>query len=109
MQGFKLKKKELLKPDIDSWLQKICCTSNLSLHQNDLSYKDLETVIMENIHKLGDDKDIDLQNMLSILPLEDQKRIIRFLCFDSLKKVIDPSLYPDHASIPSLHHVHVIK
>lgn len=77
---FKLGKK-LLKRDIDSWLHKILLPSD----------KVLETaaVIMENIHKLGDDKDINLQNMLSILPMKDQKSLIHFLCFDSLNKVIN--------------------
>lgn len=102
---FKLEKKNrLLKPDIESWLQENRLWSDLSSHQNDPP-EDLVTVIMENIHKLGDDKDIDLKNMLTILPMKDQKSIICFLCFDSLKKVINPSLYHDHVSNPSLYHV----
>ncbi|KAK9912689.1 hypothetical protein M0R45_036539 [Rubus argutus] len=85
---FKLEKKnKLMEPDIESWLQKNRPSSDLLSHQNDLPPKNMVTAIMENIHKLGDDKDIDLKNMLSILPMKDQKSIICFLCFDSLRKV----------------------
>ncbi|PRQ57816.1 putative potassium channel, voltage-dependent, EAG [Rosa chinensis] len=43
--------------------------------------------IMNNIHKLEENKDIDVQNMLSILPVDDKKSIIQLLCLASLKKV----------------------
>lgn len=76
---FKLEKKnKLLKPDIESWLQKNRPSSDLSAHQNDLPPEDLVTVIMENIHKLGDDKDIDLKNMLTILPMKAKKASYTF-------------------------------
>ncbi|XP_061994626.1 cyclic nucleotide-gated ion channel 1-like isoform X2 [Rosa rugosa] len=49
--------------------------------------KPLKTVILENIHKLEENKDIDVQNIISILPIKYKKSIMRFLCLASLKKV----------------------
>jgi hypothetical protein len=73
--------KNLMKPDIDLWLSK-----------NDLKTKNtkkeaLKTVIIENIHKLEENKDIDVQNIISILPIKYKKSIMRLLCLTSLKKV----------------------
>ena len=55
--------------------------------------KNLRDVIMENIDKLEVNKDIDLQNILSIIPLKDKKQIIYLLCLASLKKVSTSCLY----------------
>ncbi|XP_004308402.1 PREDICTED: cyclic nucleotide-gated ion channel 1-like [Fragaria vesca subsp. vesca] len=59
LDEFKSKKKtQLLKPDVDLWL-----------YRNNIQQEDLKRAIMENIHELGENKDIDLQNMLFILPV----------------------------------------
>ncbi|KAM5555126.1 hypothetical protein ABKV19_023161 [Rosa sericea] len=60
----------------------------LWLDKNDIRpNKDQMKTIMNNIHKLEENKDIDVQNMLSILPVDDKKSIIQLLCLASLKKV----------------------
>ena len=95
LDEFKSKKKtQLLKPDVDLWL-----------YRNNIQQEDLKRAIMENIHELGENNDIDLQNMLFILPVNEKKRIIQFLCLDSLKKVSTKSFsYVDHEDLsnPSL-------
>ncbi|XP_004306839.1 PREDICTED: cyclic nucleotide-gated ion channel 1-like [Fragaria vesca subsp. vesca] len=87
MESKSKKKTQLLKPDIDLWLYKNNIRFQKDNIQEDEDLKRLKKAIMENIHKLGENNDIDLQNMLSILPVNDKKRIIRLLCLDSLKKV----------------------
>lgn len=87
-------KKHLMKPDIDLWLSK----NNLSklktmtkdsknLKRSNKKKKALKTVIIENIHKLEENKDIDVQNIISIIPMKYKKSIMRLLCLASLKKV----------------------
>lgn len=53
-----------MNPNIDLWLYK----NNLS--------KDMKTAIVENIHKLEENNDLDMKNVLSILPIKDKKNIM---------------------------------
>ena len=88
-------KQHLMKPDIDLWLFKHNL-SNMKRNTKD-SHKDrkkmlkkekaLKTVIIENMVKLEENKDIDLKNIVSILPAKFRKSLIRLLCLASLKKV----------------------
>ncbi|PRQ60432.1 putative potassium channel, voltage-dependent, EAG/ELK/ERG [Rosa chinensis] len=49
---------------------------------------DMKTVIIENVRqKLEENKDVHVENLLSILPGKDRRSIQRLLCMDSLKKV----------------------
>ncbi|XP_050385734.1 cyclic nucleotide-gated ion channel 1-like isoform X2 [Argentina anserina] len=49
---------------------------------------DMKTMIIENVrHKLEENKDIHVENLLSILPRKDRRSITRLLCMDALKKV----------------------
>ncbi|XP_061999619.1 cyclic nucleotide-gated ion channel 1-like [Rosa rugosa] len=49
---------------------------------------DMKTVIIENVRqKLEENKDVHVENLLSILPRKDRRSIKRLLCMDSLKKV----------------------
>lgn len=86
--------KNFMKPDIDLWLSK----NNLSKLKTvtkdckdpktkNKKKKALKTVIIENLHKLEENKDIDVQNIISILPIKYKRSIIRLLCLTSLKKV----------------------
>ncbi|VVA20301.1 PREDICTED: cyclic [Prunus dulcis] len=69
----KMKMKDL---DIELWLSK-----------NGLP-KEMKTVIMENLlRKLEENKDVHVENMLSILPLEHKNNIKYHLCLAILKKV----------------------
>jgi hypothetical protein len=69
------KQKQMMIPDVDLWLSR-----------NDLP-KDLKTVIMDNIHKLENNKVINVQSILSVLPIHDKNRIVDSLCMASLRKV----------------------
>ncbi|XP_040375074.1 putative cyclic nucleotide-gated ion channel 13 isoform X2 [Rosa chinensis] len=87
-------KKHLMKPDIDLWLSKndlsklkTVTKSSKDLQTTNLKEKALKTVILENIHKLEENKDIDVQNIISILPIKYKKSVMRLLCLASLKKV----------------------
>ncbi|KAK9902366.1 hypothetical protein M0R45_001605 [Rubus argutus] len=70
------KQKQLMIPDVDLWLSR-----------NDLP-KDLKMVIMDNIHKLENNKVINVQSILSILPIHDKNRIVDSLCMASLRKAV---------------------
>ncbi|KAL6132180.1 hypothetical protein ACLB2K_070563 [Fragaria x ananassa] len=49
---------------------------------------DMKTVIIENVRqKLEENKDVHVENLLSILPRKDRRSIKRLLCIDALKKV----------------------
>ncbi|PRQ37269.1 putative IQ motif, EF-hand binding, cGMP-dependent kinase [Rosa chinensis] len=83
-----------MKPDIDLWLSKndlsklkTVTKSSKDLQTTNLKEKALKTVILENIHKLEENKDIDVQNIISILPIKYKKSVMRLLCLASLKKV----------------------
>lgn len=80
-------KTELMKPDVDLWLYKNDLPKDLKAVTR--NKKDMKTVIMENIHKLEDKNDIDLdvQNMLSVLPIKDKQSITWVLFKSSLKEV----------------------
>lgn len=48
----------------------------------------MKTVIIENVReKLEENKDVDVENLLSIIPRKDRRSIKRLLCMDVLKKV----------------------
>ncbi|XP_040375159.1 putative cyclic nucleotide-gated ion channel 13 isoform X2 [Rosa chinensis] len=90
----KLKEKHLTKPDIDLWLSKnglsnlkTMTKSSMDLKTTNKTKKALRTVIIENVHKIEENKDIDMQNIISILPIKYKKSIMRLLCLASLKKV----------------------
>ena len=49
---------------------------------------DMKAVIIKNVRqKMEENKDIHVENLLSILPRKDRKTITRLLCMDALKKV----------------------
>ena len=77
------KKKQRMNPNVDLWLSKNDLPKDLKLYEK----KDLKTVIMDNIHKLEKNEVIDMQSILSVLPIHDKKRIIYLLCMASLRKV----------------------
>lgn len=89
-----IEKKKFWIPDIDLWLSKNDL-SNLKTMTKDSKdpktkkkkKKDLKTVIIDNIHKLEENKDINVQHIISILPIEYKRSIMRILCLASLKKV----------------------
>lgn len=68
------KRTQLMNRDIDSWLTKYDVRN------------DMKTVIMENIHKLEGNNDLDMKNVLSILPIKDKKIIMLSLFSASLEK-----------------------
>ncbi|KAK9931887.1 hypothetical protein M0R45_019143 [Rubus argutus] len=76
-------KKQLMIPDVDLWLSKNELPKDLKIYEK----KDLKTVIMDNIHKLEKNKVMDVQSILSVLPIRDKKRIMYILCMASLRKV----------------------
>ena len=87
-------KKNLMKPDIDVWLSKHDLSKLKTMAKDDKDMKTknkrkktLKTLIIENIHKLEENKDINVQNIISILPIKYKKSIVRLLYLDSLKKV----------------------
>lgn len=52
--------------------------------------EDMKTVIMNNVkQRLEEDKDVDVENLFSILSRNNKKSIKRHLCMDTLKKVCD--------------------
>nr|XP_011469005.1 PREDICTED: cyclic nucleotide-gated ion channel 1-like isoform X2 [Fragaria vesca subsp. vesca] len=72
-------KKQLMKPDIDLWLSKndlshVKITTKESKDlKTTMKKKTLKTVIIENIDKLEENKDIDLQNIINVLPIKFKK------------------------------------
>ena len=51
---------------------------------------DMKTVIIENVReKLEENKHVDVENLLSIIPRKDRRSIKRLLCMDVLQKVIN--------------------
>lgn len=70
-------RKKLMQPSIRMWL-----------HKNDLP-RDIESVILDNVHKLKETSgdDLNVQNILSILPILCKRRIKLLLCLPSLKQV----------------------
>lgn len=78
--GEKMKLKER---DIELWIKK-----------NGLP-KEIKTSIMQKVkYKLEENKDVDVENLLPILPSEDRKFIKRLLCLPMLRKVINDYLLP---------------
>lgn len=50
--------------------------------------RDLKPIIMQHTrYRLTDNKEVDVQSLLSLLPLEHRKAIKEHLCLDVLKKV----------------------
>lgn len=69
----KMKLKEL---EVDWWISK-----------NGLP-KEMKSTIMQNVKdSLKENKDVDVQNLLSALPREDRRAIKRLLCSATLRKV----------------------
>lgn len=63
--------------DVDLWLYK-----------NGLYDKNLKMVIMKNLHqKLEENKEVDVENILSLVPIIHQRRIMWLLSLNLLKKV----------------------
>lgn len=70
------KKMQMMNPEIDLWLSRNYLSED----------KDLKKAIMKNVHqKLEKNKDVDLQNFFSLLPIVHKSQIMNLL--DSLKKV----------------------
>ncbi|KAI5318338.1 hypothetical protein L3X38_038046 [Prunus dulcis] len=70
-------KMHMMNPDIDLWL-----------HKNGLSDKKLKEVIMKNLHqKLEEHKEVDVENILSLLPIIHQRRIMCRLSLNLLRNV----------------------
>ncbi|CAB4318635.1 unnamed protein product [Prunus armeniaca] len=70
-------KMQMMNLDIDLWLYK-----------NGLYDKNLKMVIMKNLHqKVKENKEVDVENILSLVPIIHQRRIMRLLSLNSLKKV----------------------
>ncbi|CAL8171975.1 unnamed protein product [Prunus armeniaca] len=72
-----IRKKQMMDPDIDLWLSR-----------NDLSNSNLRMVIMKNVHqKLEENKEVDMENILSLLPIIHQRFIMCLLSWNLLKRV----------------------
>lgn len=70
------RKMQIINPEIDLWL-----------HKNGLP-KSLKMGIMDNVQqKLEENKDVHVENILSILPLKHKRHIMRLLRLASLRKV----------------------
>ncbi|XP_008242403.2 PREDICTED: cyclic nucleotide-gated ion channel 1-like [Prunus mume] len=70
-------KMQMMNLDIDLWLYK-----------NALCDKNLKMVITKNLHqKLEENKEVDVENVLSLIPIIHQRRILRHLSLNLLKKV----------------------
>lgn len=70
-------KMHMMNPDIDLWL-----------HKNGLSDQKLKEVIMKNLHqKLEEHKEVDVENILSLLPIIHQRRIMCRLSLNLLRNV----------------------
>ncbi|KAL6179636.1 hypothetical protein ACLB2K_051149 [Fragaria x ananassa] len=78
-------KKESMKPDIDLWLSKNNLSNDMETGVTRKKKKSLRDVIMDNIDKLEENSDLDMQNILSILPVKDKKRVMCSLFFASVK------------------------
>ncbi|PRQ54899.1 putative potassium channel, voltage-dependent, EAG/ELK/ERG [Rosa chinensis] len=79
-------KKQLMKPDVDLWLSKYYLSRDNETAETKKKKENLKAVIMENIHKLKENSDLDVQDILGILPIRDKQRIVSFLFSTSLKK-----------------------
>ncbi|XP_008242336.2 PREDICTED: cyclic nucleotide-gated ion channel 1-like [Prunus mume] len=72
-----IRKKQMMDPYIDLWLSR-----------NDLSNSNLRMVIMKNVHqKLEENKEVDMENILSLLPIIHQRFIMCLLSWNLLKRV----------------------
>ncbi|XP_050387981.1 cyclic nucleotide-gated ion channel 1-like [Argentina anserina] len=80
------KKNRLMKPDIDLWLFKNNLSKDMETGGTNKKKKIMETVIIDNIHKLEENSDLNVQNILSVLPKKDKQRIIQCIFDASLKK-----------------------
>ncbi|XP_034196903.1 cyclic nucleotide-gated ion channel 1-like isoform X1 [Prunus dulcis] len=58
----------------------------LWLSENDIP-KDMKAPIMQKVHKLEQNTDVHVENILSILPLEEKRFIKRHLCWPTMNKV----------------------
>ncbi|XP_061998581.1 cyclic nucleotide-gated ion channel 1-like [Rosa rugosa] len=76
-------KKQLMTPDIDLWLSKYYLSKDKETEVTRKKKENLKVVIMENIHKLKENSDLDVQNILGILPRKDKQSIM----LASLEKV----------------------
>ncbi|XP_024164044.1 cyclic nucleotide-gated ion channel 1 [Rosa chinensis] len=81
-------KKQLMKPDIDLWLSKNNLSKDMETAVTKKKKKNLKTLIMENIHKLEENSDLDVQNFLSVLPIKDKQTIMCVLFLAALKKAM---------------------
>ncbi|XP_062074906.1 cyclic nucleotide-gated ion channel 1-like [Humulus lupulus] len=71
--GEKMKLKE---QEIEFWIEK-----------NGLPKEEKASIMQKVKHKLEENREVDIENLLSILPSEDRKRIKHLLCFPLLQKV----------------------
>ncbi|PRQ57814.1 putative cAMP-dependent protein kinase regulatory subunit [Rosa chinensis] len=76
-------KKQLMKPYVDLWLSKYYLSKDKETEVTRKKKENLKIVIMENIHKLKENSDLDVQNILGILPRKDKQSIM----LASLEKV----------------------
>ncbi|XP_061999233.1 cyclic nucleotide-gated ion channel 1-like, partial [Rosa rugosa] len=80
-------KMQLISPEIDLWLYKNDLPKDLDVVVGK-TVKTLKMVIIDNIQrKLQENKDVDVENVLSILPLRQRRCILSLLRLTALKKV----------------------
>ncbi|KAK9904386.1 hypothetical protein M0R45_000752 [Rubus argutus] len=76
------KEKKLMIPYVDLWLNK-----NVPEDMDKNEKMILKTMIMDNIHKLENNKVIDMESILSVLPFNDKTQIVYRFCKTSLRQV----------------------
>ncbi|CAL9025971.1 unnamed protein product [Prunus brigantina] len=81
------RKMQLISPEIDLWLSKNDLPKDLKMVSG-RTEKHLRTVIVENVQRhLQENKDVDVENILAVLPLRHRRGIMSLLRLTSLKKV----------------------
>ncbi|XP_050387230.1 cyclic nucleotide-gated ion channel 1-like [Argentina anserina] len=81
---------QLRKPDVDLWLSRNL-SNDMEIVVTKKTKKYLKTLIMENIHKLEENSDLNVQSILNVLPVKDKQSIMSVLFLATLKKV--PALH----------------
>lgn len=81
------RKMQLISPEIDLWLSKNDLPKDLKMVSG-RTEKHLRTVMVENVQRhLQENKDVDVENILAVLPLRHRRGIMSLLRLTSLKKV----------------------
>lgn len=90
----------VINPEIDLWLSKNADVPTRT---------DMKTVIMESVrYKVEENKDVDVEDILSILPLKHKRRFMQPLCLASLKKVSSSAYVYKHACFRSRNYLQEI-